>query len=283
MVLTTAWDLLAYPRLCGLIAKRPSRLSQAMHNAGFQNLGLPFCYVSFDITNTAAAFQALRDLGIRGLSLTIPHKETGLHLVDELGTEAKRIGAVNTIINSGKKLYGFNTDWIGICTALAEAKCHVPKSTVIISGAGGAARAAVFALKHLGAGRIIVCNRTESRAHELAADFGVESCAFSALRLDFAEGLGLVVNATPLGSSLAAGDDPLLQFLKTNAHLQPTVFDMVTRETPLLAYARKAGLNFIYGARMLLGQALEQFRLFTEQEPPKAAMDAALQAELHNS
>ena len=116
----TFWDLLSYPRLCGLLARKPTRLGQAMHNAGFAELGLPFAYVAFDTEDTAHALDTMRRLGFRGFSLTIPHKETALPLLDECSREASVIGAVNTVVNSGKSLFGENTDWIGVRDSLLE-------------------------------------------------------------------------------------------------------------------------------------------------------------------
>ncbi|MFN8391891.1 MAG: shikimate dehydrogenase [Bdellovibrionota bacterium] len=283
--ITTDWDQLSYPRLCGLIAERPTKLSQAMHNAGFQAAQLPFVYAAFDISKTGVAIQAMRDLKIRGFSVTIPHKETALQLVDVLHPDARAIGAINTVVNSGTKLYGLNTDWIGIRDALAEQGCDVRNKHVVVFGAGGAARAAIFAMQRLGAARILICNRSVNRAQELASAFGTETCSLDELSRNLQADVSLIINCTPLGSALNAGENPLVPLVQLlqcgpgGAGL-PAVFDMVTRPTPLTTEAQKRGCNVIFGARMLLHQAFEQFRLFTEKEPPKEAMELALQREL---
>lgn len=278
----TAWDLLAFPRLCGLIARKPTRLSQEMHNAGFKALGLPFCYVAFDIEDTAAALQAMRKMGFRGLSLTIPHKENALPLLDSIDPTAKTIGAVNTVINDGRALTGYNTDWIGIRDALGEAKIEVKGKKVLIYGAGGAARAAVLALQKLEAAEIFLCNRSAPRAEALAKEFKTKSVLETALpELAAAGEIDLIVNSTPIGSKLESGPSPLsVFFTEVFAKSRPALFEMVTRETPLEKAARAAAVKVVSGSRMLLFQALEQFRLFTTHEAPSEILDAALQTAL---
>jgi shikimate dehydrogenase len=264
---------LAYPRLCGLLADRPTRLSAALHNAGFRALGLPFAYVAFDTVDTPGSLRAMRVLGMRGLSLTIPHKEAAVRLVDRLSPDAKEIGSVNTVLNDGGELSGYNTDTLGVAGALRESGFAGDSASVI--GAGGAARAAVHALRTLGVRKIFVSNRTNERAEALARDFAVDALPWE--ELGKSGGVSLVVNATPVGSHLSPPESS--QALLARCNLRPglTVFDMVTStSTPLTRAAEAAGAAFIPGTRMLLFQALEQFRLFTGQEPPRAEMEAAL-------
>ena len=113
------------PQVCGLLAKSPTRLSLAMHSAGFAALKLQFIYLNFDTENTREAFAEMRAKGYRGYSLTFRHKEVGFNLVDELDVDAKKIGAINTVINAGDKLIGYNTDCFGIEEALREAGVSV--------------------------------------------------------------------------------------------------------------------------------------------------------------
>ena len=278
----TAWDLLAFPRLCGLIARKPTRLSQEMHNAGFKALGLPFCYVAFDIEDTSAALQAMRKMGFRGLSLTIPHKENAIPLLDSIDPTAKTIGAVNTVINDGRELRGYNTDWIGIRDALGEAKIELKGKRALIYGAGGASRAAILALQTLECAEILLCNRSAQRAEALAKEFKTKIVLESALpELAASGGVDLVVNSTPIGSKLESGLNPLTVFFTdVFTKSRPALFEMVTRETPLEKAARAAAVKVVPGSRMLLFQALEQFRLFTTHQAPTAILDAALQTAL---
>jgi len=270
----TQWDLLAYPRLCGLAAKRPTKLSQAMHNAGFQALGLPFVYVGFDVDDCFDVIMLLRKLGARGFSLTVPHKEAAMPYVDSLDNHAEKIGAINTIINDGCSLHGVNTDWIGVRKALQEANISLAGKKALVLGAGGAAKAAIYALQQEKADTIFVANRTPARAVETANKFGVQTLAIEEIAKR--EDLSLIVNATPAGSHLGSGPgrSPIEDFFEKS--VKPAYFEMVTVPTAASQSAAKAGLPVIEGSRMLFYQALEQFRLFTEHEPPHRRMEDAL-------
>ncbi len=279
MNLQTNWEKLSYPRLCGLLAKSPTKLSQSMHNAGFIAAGLPFAYVAFDTIETQAALTSMRELGIRGFSLTIPHKEIVLPLLDELSPEAKEIKAVNTVINTGDKLVGENTDWVGIMSALKEAKFKASGQKVFIYGAGGAARAAIVALKKMGLTDIYIANRNESRAETLANEFSISSLGNGSITEALSD-VDLIINSTPIGSHLVKEKEEVFPFSLSGITKKHTVFDMVTRETELIKQAKAAGATSIKGVRMLLFQAVEQFRLFTEKEPSVSAMEKALAVEI---
>jgi shikimate dehydrogenase len=267
-----------YPVLCGILGNRPSRLSHAMHSAGYAAVGLPWVYVAFDTVDTAAGLSAMRSLSIRGLSLTIPHKETAVSLLDRVSDEVRAIGAVNTVVNDGATLSGHNTDWIGIRDALAEAGFEAAGRSVLLLGAGGAARAAAYAMKRLGAGRFIVANRSAERGKALADEFGGEFAPFSALTPDLVKGFDLVLNSTPIGSKLAPHEKPPLDV--SSFRSGQCVFDFVTVPTELLASARSVGATTIAGSRMLLFQAFGQFKLFTGQDAPREEMAKALELEL---
>ncbi|MCC6220901.1 MAG: hypothetical protein IT291_06650, partial [Deltaproteobacteria bacterium] len=231
------WDRLCFPHLCALAGKNPSKLSQAMHNAAFRALNLPFSYVAFNTTDTAFVIEAMRRLGIRGLSLTIPHKEIAFSLVDEVEGPAQKVGAINTVVNSGATLTGFNTDVFGITQALREA--HVDDlsgKNVLILGAGGAARAAIYAAGELGATSVSLANRTDHRAELLAKDFSGQNVIH--LRSDELPNVSLadftlIINATPLGSIATDSAELKLDLSQLGENI--CVFDMATRtSTPLL-------------------------------------------------
>ena len=265
----TDWSKLCFPRLCGLLAGNPSRLSQALHNAGFKALNLDFTYSAFPTTDTEQGLKSCRELGFRGLSLTIPHKEAALNLVDTLSLESKKIGSINTVINDGEHLHGFNTDHFGITEALKEVN-FLGKEALII-GAGGASRGALFALQSLGVSNIKICNRTAERAQKLAQEFTsdqlkVDHIDFNSVNEFITKSNLLILNSTP------AGD--IIDFAKLNS--TQTVFDMVTSETALIKAAKEKGAIVVPGIRMLLHQALKQFELFTEQKAPKLEMENAL-------
>lgn len=275
----TIWNNLAYPRLCGLLSAKQSGLSQAMHNAGFKALGLPFTYVAFNTNDTVLGIHAMRGLGFRGLSVTIPHKEVVVSLVDELRDEVREIRAANTVINYGGELLGCNTDWSGIVKALDEVQFSGKGKTALVYGAGGASRAALYALKKLNVSRIMIANRTTERAGKLAADFAVELVEFEDVNNALLEKTDLFINATPIGLPLAGAEQtyPFDLRVFSAGH---TVFDMVTKDTGLICAARQRGAAVVHGTRMLLYQALEQFELFTEQPAPQAILEQAMNAAL---
>ncbi len=278
----TEWDKLAYPRLCGLLAENPSRLGQAMHNAGFKSLELPFVYVAFPTKNPETAFKSMKDMGLRGFSITIPYKETCLSLVDELDSNAQKIAAINTAINDGSKIVGYNTDYLGIIEAFKEQNISTLQGkTVLIIGAGGAANAGIFAFQLLRAERIIVSNRNPERAKNLAKQFGIESCTFEGISSLKGSKIDIVVNSTPIGSHLQPLSIHLENMLSPLLSKDILVFDMATRETNLIQIAKKKGCQTILGTRMLIYQAVEQFHLFTEQQIASSVLEQALQTELN--
>lgn len=281
-LMNTEWDKLAYPRLCGLLAENPSRLGQAMHNAGFKSLELPFVYIAFPTKNPEIAFKSMREMGLRGFSITIPYKETCLSLVDELDSKAEKIAAINTAINYGSKIVGYNTDYLGIISALKEENISdLQGKTVLNVGAGGAANAGIFAFQQLGAERIIVSNRNPERAKKLAKHFGVESCPFAGISSLKDTKIDIIVNSTPIGSHLQPQSIHLENMLSPLLTKDILVFDMATRETNLIQIAKKKGCKTILGTRMLIHQAVEQFNLFTEQQIESLVLEQALQAELN--
>lgn len=280
----------AYPMLCGLCADQPTKLSQAMHNAAFRAAGLNAFYVAFDTADTVGAIAAMRTLGIRGYSMTLPHKEASVTLVDELSPEVLVVGALNTILNDQGKLFGFNTDIDGVERAFKEEAVDVQQKRVLVLGAGGAARATAYALMKLGASEIVISNRTDTRAEQVASE--LSSCVqspsktgvvFSALPYSQLTGqlssFAVLANTTPVGSHLQP--EGKFPFSLSALESRPVVFDAVTRETKFLRAARERGCCTITGVRMLLHQAVRQFELFTGlSQAPVVEMEQALLREL---
>ncbi len=283
---STDWARFSYPRLCGIIAGSPTKLSSAMHNTAFLAARVPFVFSAFAVSDPRKPLTAMRDLGMRGFCVTIPHKETVIPLLDLLTVEAKKIGAVNTVINTGNALVGENTDWLGIVDALAEQHVPVRGKSVLIFGAGGAACAALYALQQQGCTDLCLVNRTEDRAKALADRFGAKTLSVAEMRdRIYAMDIDLFINSTPIGSHLHpdTGSAFGVALDRTTPPLGRAVFDMVTRDTPLLEHARSQGSVVIPGLRMLLKQAVRQFELFTEQEAPVAAMEEALRQQIAGS
>jgi shikimate dehydrogenase len=267
----TNWTNFSSPIICGLLAEKASSYGRILHNAGFDALKIPFTYHAFNVRDIETPLNAMRAMGFRGYSVTIPYKEQVVPYLDIIDPVAKEIGAVNTIVNTGEALTGYNTDWIGVKEAFKEVVSDFSTESCLILGAGGAAKGAIFAMKQLGVKNISVINRTEEKAKVLS-----EVCSISMLPLDSLSpetllSFSIIINTTP-GSTLSYFPYDAL----TSAH---TVLEMVNATTGLSMFAQSKGANFISGIRMLLHQGLEQFRLFTEKDPPRKIMETALLAE----
>jgi shikimate dehydrogenase len=268
----------AKTRLCGIIGNPVEHsLSPAMHNAAFEQLGLNFAYLAFRVTDVEGAIRGVRAFDIRGLSVTVPHKVAVIPFLDEIDPVARAIGAVNTVVNDGGRLKGYNTDWTGFVRSLER---HVPPAgrRVALLGAGGAARAIAFGLKEKGAA-LTILNRAEeiAMALDLAAEIG---CPYGDLgRIDAVSGADIVVNATSVGMA------PLQDRTVVDpACLRPeqVVVDIVYNplETRFLKEARARGCRTVPGYEMLLLQGVTQFELWTGQPAPVELMRTVLKERL---
>ncbi len=255
-------------------------LSPAMHNAAFAALGLNGVYVPMRPNTLAEGFRALRALGFIGVSVTVPYKVEIMAYLDEIDPVARKIGAVNTLhfqrqTNDVSFCKGFNTDWLGANQALAEV-IDPAGSTVLIIGAGGAARAVGFGLLEAGA-TVLLTNRTESKGRLLAEQ----------LHCTFVPTLDLpTVRADALINTTSVGMSPLDDALPIRPELLggfSVVMDIVYAplETCLLREATARGCRTIDGLRMLQYQGAAQFKLWTGADAPSAVMRDALLAELN--
>ncbi|MCA9810777.1 MAG: shikimate dehydrogenase, partial [Candidatus Dadabacteria bacterium] len=150
-------------------------LSPLMHNSAFAALGLDCVYTAFDVhpDDIARAADAIRALGISGVNVTIPHKQAIMPHLDEVSPDAKHTGAVNTVKNEGGRLTGYNTDVGGFMRDAREELGISPEgASILLLGAGGAARAVISAFGMNGAKRIAIANRTPGKAEKLAEEFG---------------------------------------------------------------------------------------------------------------
>jgi shikimate dehydrogenase len=245
-----------------------------MHTAGYRALGLDFVYVPFRVTDLGGALAGMRALGIRGFGVSFPHKLAILPLLDDVAPVARRIGAVNTVVNDDGRLTGHNTDWIGAVRALEEVR-PLASARVLLLGAGGAARAIAFGLTERGA-KVVIANRDVARAEALAREVGGTGAPLGDAA-SIAADSDVLVNATTRGMAGTDVSSPLPVTALRASHL---VMDIVYKplDTELLRHARALGATVIHGARMLLHQAAEQFTLYTGHAAPLEAMDAALQS-----
>jgi len=250
-------------------------LSPAIHNAAFAATGLDWVFVPFAIPSGAAAgaIDAMRALGIGGMSVTMPHKEAVAALVDELTPDAAALRSVNTVVPDGSgRLRGDSTDGEGFLRALAAAGVEAPARAVVL-GAGGAGRAVAWALARTGTKVTVAARRADVLAAFPELQAGIETVPLTDAT-DSVEAAELVVNATPLGMR---GEAP--PFDTRVLHAEQHVADLVYHpaETPLLAAARRAGVSAANGLGMLVHQAAIAFELWTGAPAPLAVMLAAVE------
>jgi shikimate dehydrogenase len=244
-----------------------------MHEAGYRALGLAFVYVPFEVTDLGAAIAGMRGLGIRGFGVSQPFKQDVMGLLDALDPVARRIGAVNTVVNDGGRLTGHNTDWVGATRALEEVR-PLDGARVLLLGAGGAARAIAFGLREKGA-QATIANRDLGKAERVAVDAGARAAPLDEVAQ--AGDYDVVINATTVGQADAQPGTPVREGAIRRGQV---VMDIVYKpvHTELLERAAARGATTIHGGRMLLHQAAAQFELYTGRPAPLADMDAALHA-----
>ena len=261
-------------------------LSPVFQGAAFRESGLDVRYERWDTEpeSLAARILNLRHPDCLGANVTIPYKEAVFPLVDELGGQSARVGAVNTIVNRGGRLYGFNTDGPGFVQALRrERGFDVAGRSMLLLGAGGAARGIGFALADANAGRIAISNRTQSRAAQLARDIAAAGAECVSEPNAASREYDCIVNCTSIGmhGGPAPGESPLDVERLPGA---PLIVDIVyaPEETPLLAQARRRGLRTLGGLPMLVFQGALAFELWTGAPAPTETMFDALRRELAN-
>lgn len=265
-------------RLAAVIGSpvRHSR-SPVLVNAAFASAGLDWAFVALEVApgDAAAAVDAMRVLGLGGLSVTMPHKHDVIAGLDRLSPDAAALDAVNCVAWEGDELVGHNTDGGGLLDALAAGEGLQPAGLrCAVLGAGGAARSVVHSLAAAGASEVTVINRTAARAESaaaLAGDVGRVGAPADVRDAD------LVVNATSIGMGSApgaAGPSPVEPGV-----LRPgqTVVDLVYLpvETPLLRLAADAGARPVDGIGMLVHQAARAVVRWTGVVPDVAAMESA--------
>ncbi|MFH0844103.1 MAG: shikimate dehydrogenase [Pseudomonadota bacterium] len=245
-------------------------LSPTMHNTAFSKMGLNAVYLAFQARDIKGCLAGMKALGIKGMSVTIPHKSEVIPLLNHVDDLAERIGAVNTIVNQDGRMIGFNTDAVGALRALEE-KTELAGKRSLIVGAGGAARAIGFILKKCGAYPTIA-NRNIQRGKELSDFLGCPFVPISEIKNAQAD---LLIQTTPVGmyphiEECILSEDTLMEGM--------VVMDVIynPHETRLLRMARDRGCVTIGGLSMFIQQGAEQFRLWTGLEPPVEEMTKAV-------
>ena len=278
-------------QIVGLIGWPVSHsISPHMHNAAFSRLGLDWCYMPLPVpteptARVGEAIQGLRALGLRGCNVTVPHKQAVMPHLDSLTSAAQAIGAVNTIrVEPDGTFLGDNTDARGLVADLRDHGVDPAGQHILIIGAGGSGRAALYGLAEAGAESITVLNRTHSKAASLVNDIQpyFSDCpfvagAFPEQLVAAASAATLVVNCTSLGMT------PNVEGLPWNDQISfradQTVYDLIYNpaQTRLLAKAEADGARVINGLGMLIWQGAIAFEVWTGQAPPVDVMAKAVQ------
>jgi 3-dehydroquinate dehydratase/shikimate dehydrogenase len=253
-------------------------LSPQIHNAAFEAAGVNAVYIPFEVHDVDQFMRRMADprsreleWNLRGLSVTAPHKSALMKSLDWIEPSAKAIGAVNTILIRDDERHGYNTDAAGFLAPLKLKFGALRGARCAIIGAGGGARAALWALRSEGA-EVVLFVRDASKARRASAEFEVEFYPLSSASF---KGFDVVVNATPIGTHGALED----QTLATAGQLRGVrlAYDLVYNplETRFLREARAAGCEMLGGLEMLLAQAVEQFKLWTGKDPDVEVMRTA--------
>jgi shikimate dehydrogenase len=274
-------------RVCAIIGDPVEHsLSPVMHNAAFKELGLNLVYVAFTVTSTElkTAVLGAKSLGLRGLNVTMPHKNAVMSHLDEVDSTAKSIGAVNTVLNNQGKLIGYNTDGSGAMIALQENGVYPEEKKLVLLGAGGAAKAIAYQAAQ-DVEELVILNRTAEKAKKLAEalksfDAKVKAGTLSSevLKQELPT-TDILVNATSAGMHPDVDISPVPSDL---LHSDLSVMDIIYNplETKLLKDAKSAGAKVVSGIEMLLYQGAVAFEIWTNCPAPIEVMREAALNEL---
>lgn len=259
--------------------------SPPMHNAAFEELGLDYAYVPFNVCpeNLKSAILGAKSLNIKGFNVTIPYKINVMKYLDKLDPIAKLIGAVNTI--DFKEMKGYNTDGIGCIKAIGEVT-SIKDKNIVVAGAGGASRAISFYLAHENPQCIHILNRDINKSKSLAEDVKnsklTDNVDFDSIDkiVGYVSDADILIDTTPVGMSPHVNDEAIVK--AEDMHSDLVVNDIVynPNETVLLSEAIKAGATPVYGIKMLLYQGAESFEIWTGEKAPVDVMEKTLRKTL---
>ena len=269
-------------RVCAVIGDPIEHtLSPTMHNAAFEHLKLDFVFLAFRVTSDELenAVRGACALGIRGLNVAMPHKNSVTEFLDEADPAVKFLGAANTILNQSGRLKGFNTDGVGALKALKQDGVNLAGKNVLLLGAGGAAKAIAFSLAKE-VDELCILNRDAVKARELASvlePFGKKIVGNELSPKQLQQKLqdsDVLINATFVGMTPYASDSLVKpDWLKPELTVMDIVYNPV--ETKLLRDARASGAKVINGVEMLLYQGAASFEIWTGCKAPVDVMRKA--------
>lgn len=265
-------------------------LSPAMHNAAFEDLNLDFVYLAFRVKaeELVLATTGAKKLGIHGLNVTMPHKELIVSSLDDVDPQAKAVGAVNTVLNDGKRFLGYNTDGFGALKALHERDVSLHGKKMLLLGAGGAGRAIAFQLSEE-LEELVILNRTAKRAQNLAESLRKTEnkkvhgniLSTQLIRKELKDS-DILMNATSVGM-YPRTTQSLVQrnLLRPDLCVMEIVYQ--PRETKLIKDAKSVGAKVVEGVEMLIYQGAASFEIWTSQEAPIETMRHAALKKLSRS
>jgi len=265
------YGILAYP------AKHS--LSPVMFDAAFNEAEIDAQYGVFEIKELElpAFIENMKHEPINGLSVSLPYKEAVMDYLNEIDEDARSIGAINTVFNKGGFLYGYNTDYLGSARALKEACGSLKSKKVVVMGAGGSVRGIVYGLLKEDA-EVNIYNRTVSKAEKIAKDFDIEFGDLENMK-NASGDIFIQASSVWLSSPEMSTEEVDTLFPDKFVGNFDYVMDIVYKplKTPLLIKAESLGSKIITGEKMLLYQAIEQFKIFTGKEAPADVMRKALE------
>lgn len=254
-------------------------MSPIMHNANFIELGLDYVYIAFNVNpdNLEKAVQGFRALDIKGINVTIPHKETIIKYLDEIDPISEKMGAINTIKNEDGYLKATNTDAAGAKKSLVDAGFTIEGKNIVFVGSGGAARSIAYILSE-NAKKIVLTDIVEERAvtvaREITKNMGANvegKLASDKVLANEIKHADLLINATPIGMHPKEGDSPISKDL---LHQELFVFDVIYNpmETQLMKEAAEIGCKTLSGLDMLVNQGVIAFEWWTGKTPNSKLM-----------
>jgi len=257
--------------LCISLSSNPGKFGTIVHNAGYRFLGLDWSYAACTTNDLKSSIQAVKTLGIRGCSVSMPFKENVTKYLDKIDSVAKKIGAVNTIVNNKGKLTGYNTDYIGAKESLKLLKPS-KKHHFLVLGTGGVSRAILFALNDLGFNQITISGRNLIKTKNLADKFNSEIISWNKKETCTND---VLINATPIGMYPNTKYSPTSKIYMKNLKY---VMDIISNpiETRLIKNAKSLKIKNSNGLTMSLFQARAQFKLYTGLNIPMEVMKQAV-------
>ncbi|WP_029521440.1 shikimate dehydrogenase [Persephonella sp. IF05-L8] len=256
--------------------------SPQFQTAAFQTLGINAIYLPFQVRpeDLQKAIEGIKALSIKGINVTVPHKEEVIKYLDEISEEVEYIGACNTVKNIDGYLQGFNTDAYGFIEGLKELTPDFANKKFLVIGAGGASRAVIYGLIKSGVQKIILANRTVKKAEEIVSDFKklnrfieeiIDIISLSHIE-NYLKDVDIIVNTTSIG--LKEDDPPLFDYSKIEK--RHIIVDIIYKKTKLLQAAEEKGCLYQDGLPMLLYQGAKAFEIWTGQKAPVEEMRRVL-------